>query len=182
MMIAFCQLSPQKNHKRGFSLIEIMLVIGVSMLIAIGGFILYRSLSESRQIKEAVDKFGTIVALARGFYDDAPTDAVSSARLASANVLAPDMVTSSWGNINIDPAQDGVACASNCSDFGVGYVSVPASSCGRLINSLEPNSGYIYVYGGFNAYVKSPTVPFSVATVGTACRSAATVTVYFWPS
>jgi prepilin-type N-terminal cleavage/methylation domain-containing protein len=172
------------NRSRGFTLIEVLLVIGIIAALAIAAFVIYPTVKVSREASAAFDSYMATDGAHRSFYANRKTDGMTRATSISAGVADDAMMSSPWGTISPSPsvkdAAGGAACATNCKSFALTFATVPSKQCVRLVNALEPNAARIVV-GSPGTDVKNSTTPFSITTASTACNAATTVAIVVYP-
>lgn len=137
-------ISSRRRKQGGFSLVELMLVIGIGVLITIVAISLYGAAAERQKVSRVVNEYSSLVASINGLYANSPnytglTDAVviNGADLpkgmydpAGPTLLYP------WGTMTVAPAGAGNH------QFTVTYNDgMPEKSCvtfvTTLLNSVE---------------------------------------------
>lgn len=175
---------------KGFSLVEILLVLGVISVIAVGAFIIYPRVSLASQAKAEAEKVRVIHASIAETMHRHSLFGATSAALVAANVVGPDDFQSPWGPIQFYPTIDGHGCtaAPGCNGFSLRYSAVPPAACVILVQNLAPTANKIRVQGVANHILKgspakgspagTPHVTYDPGQVPPACGDGDAVDVY----
>lgn len=162
---------PTRKVNQGFTLAEILLVLGIIALISIAVFILYPKVEMSQDIGESLKKYTLITSNVEDFFGGRDFDGLSASAVVSAGVLQQDDLTSPWGTIGLTPSGTGNQ------DFHVDFNEVPQDACIALIAALEPLSSTVQVD---TTVIKSPTVAYDITAVAAACVNTTSV-ISAWP-
>lgn len=154
--------------QRGFSLIEIILVIGLIAAIAIAAFVVYPKFRLSQGVSDATEKYVLIASATREFFGDESLDGLDRATALNAGVLAPEDMVTNWGDIDIAGAG---------TQLQVSFLAIPKDACQKLVARLEPNSSTLHVG---SAVVKDGSTPYS-SLGGPAVCVDAPQTISAWP-
>lgn len=179
---------------RGFSLIEILLVIGLIMLLAIAGFVMFERSSTSRKVNQEITNLAAIEAgiktvfpLLNGNYSTLPNSGLTllfnQARIIPSNMnggdyTTGDNITHSWGG----PVTMHVTNASH-GGVGIGkgisinYVDVPSEGCVGLVSKGIQRFAAIQVVYARSADVVASN--YTMANIVNLCSSAETGSLRF---
>jgi prepilin-type N-terminal cleavage/methylation domain-containing protein len=153
----------------GFSLVEILLVIGIIGALMIGAFIVYPKVQLSRQVNEIVERNTIVAASTQQFFGDRSYTGLTTATALSAGILEQSQTITPWGAMDI-------AATGTGNGFRIDYTALPLDVCRKLVAALESNASALRVGSTF---VKNTTTAFNVLTAPTNCTAGATVSV--WP-
>lgn len=158
---------PSLPRQEGFSLVEILLTLGLIASIAIGAFLVYPRLQTSQSVSDAERKFITILSTTREYFGEGSYSGLSNSMAVSSGIVAPADLASHWGGINLVPAG---------SSFRMDFLNVPKSACQSLVPRLESHSAAVQVG---STLVKDDTTTFNALTAAASCGDSQTVS--FWP-
>jgi len=148
------------NHKsHGFSLIEILLVLGLIGSMAVAAFLLYPRMMLAQDVSKAEQKYIAITGAAREYFGDSPYVGISNAMMVSAGVAETSDLVSPWGLIDLQPSSSG-------DGFRVDFHDVPREACQRLVARLELFSAEI---SAGTTPIKSSTTAYNSITAPGAC-------------
>lgn len=179
-----------KSSSQGFSLVEILIVLGVISVIAVGAFLIYPRVSQASQAKEVADKVKLVHASIMDGMHGRSLYGATSAALVSAGMAEPEDFQSPWGVVNFHPTRDGHGCsaAAGCNGFSLSFANVPTYACVSLVQSTAMTSHKVRVQGTANHILKgsapegsppgTPHVVYNPGDVPAACADGDTVTVY----
>lgn len=167
------------NKQRGFSLVEILLVLGIIALLAIAAFIIFPQVQAANRANTEQANITTMAAGIKNLYGSTRNYAgvtpriLVQARIAPtsmyANNTAATTLTSAWsGDVSVGPT------GTNNSQFIITYAGVPTEVCTRLVPGLLSNFQTVTV-GSTAVSAQNPTA------VVTACAptNASSVSVAF---
>lgn len=148
------------NNEKGFSLLEIILVLGIITALIVSAFIVYPKIQSSQRANTEIKNIATIMAGINGLYAGMTRYVgLNNQTLINANIIPDNMlsseegvnnkITSSWGgDVNISLANqindDGIIISS----VKISYSSVPALECQKIIISSQ--SLFNLIYAGAN--------------------------------
>jgi len=160
----------KNQQQRGFSLVEVLLVLGIIAILAIAAFIIYPQVMSSSRANTEQSNIMSITAatknLYQGRYGTAGTDLlpiINQARGIPNSMNGGDfsgtaVITSSWGG-GVQLAT--VAGGSGGSAFALTYTGMPFDICQKLIPGVLPNFDTVVV--GSTSLTKT-SVPADIIT------------------
>jgi type II secretory pathway pseudopilin PulG len=188
------------KKNQGFSLVEILLVIGIIIALAIAAFILYPRVQSSQQANAESQNITAILAqtkqvFSNGTYDDLTNDVANAARIFPSSMngnvnAAGTAIKNVWGGV-VTIADPSTAAGDRL--FTLKYVGVPSEPCARLVTGVGSNVERVYVKGestagtdgapstaaGSTDEVKAANSPVQQALTATKCGANASATVVF---
>lgn len=169
-----------QRNQGGFSLVEILLVLGIIAILAIAAFIIFPQVQASNRANTEQSNITTLAAGVKNLYgatrDYAGVDAevVNQARIAPPSMNGGDFaattLSSSWsGDVEISgsDAAGAAATAAGTRLFRIAYADMPAEVCTRLVPGLSQNFQTVLVGA---TTVKSATVAPDAGAIVTACQ------------
>lgn len=176
---------------RGFSLIEILLVIGIIMLLAISGFVLYDRTMTSRRINQEIMHLASIEAgvksvfpLIGSNYSTLPaqlTELFNKARIIPSSMNGNDYtrttITHPWGgtvSMHVTSGDHGQVMAGK--GIAINYLNIPSDICIGLVTKGIQRFKSIRLAYGEEISVTHITPMSSILRV---CNSSETGTVHF---
>lgn len=172
----------KKNHNKGFSLLEILLVLAIAAALVIGAFVIYPKAQSSQRVQLESYNISTIQSGIKSLYTSVSNyNGLTNQVALNADIFPENMVdgttvrNSFKGVVNVLSGSTGPSGVAG-SSFIIQYMNVPAAECVKLISAVGSNFYIIQVTG---TPVKSATVPLDVATTTSACRNATTNTIVF---
>lgn len=165
------------KQKKGFSLIEIILVISVGAAMLVAAFIIYPKVQVGERAQKESQNIATIAAGIKGMYASVAyyTD-ITTANVVHAHVFPDDMLSDAhsvqpfnvWkGLITITSSNEGPSGVVG-SSFIISYPNVPEVDCIRLSAQIA-NNYYILRINGKE--VKPANESLQVDTLGNVCKS-----------
>jgi prepilin-type N-terminal cleavage/methylation domain-containing protein len=171
-----------KRRKRGFSLLELAMVMGIGVLIAVGVMMFFTQANTSKNTQEALTQVAAIQQAARSLYGGQPvyTGLVNKV-LIDTKALPIKMVNGTTGLRNAFSGAVVVAAADSgggtASGFSVSFAGIPQDACVKMAASDLGRGLYSVQVGGTTRTAgSSAPPPFDPASAATAC-SAATNTI-----
>jgi type II secretory pathway pseudopilin PulG len=180
------KLFKNKKQNKGFTLVEILLVVGFIALAGIGIYTIYSKVQVSNQANTESRNLDTLRAGVKSLYGGtANFSTVSNAVVNNARVTPDSMrtamtagdtniVNTFGGAVAVAPANLGGLTANG---FSITYPSVPGAVCSKLVSSAGVQFNQVTVAG---TIVKTFGVntPMDVANMATSCN-ADNVTIIF---
>ncbi|HFO2063298.1 TPA: type 4 pilus major pilin, partial [Klebsiella pneumoniae] len=103
-----------KKRKKGFSLLELLLVFGVIAAIIVAVFMVYPKVSSGQKIDSDIKILGTLNAGIKNLYagqadfTGLSVDAVIKSKIVPEDIVDDNLIWDSWGaNVLIEPYYDG---------------------------------------------------------------------------
>ena len=177
------------SKSKGFTLLELMLVLGLIAVIAIAAFVIFPKVRTSNQAQSETSNLTTIVGgvkiLYGGDYSEISDATVISGRVYPSGMLdsVGTSAKSSFGQaVHVD--LDTVGPAGGTSDpehfFDTTYEGVPSEACIRLGSGVARNFSNVAVQGSsVFKVVSSGLYQVDINKITQQCNSAAKVTMVF---
>lgn len=176
-----------QNHKKGFSLIEMLLVIGVLAVLLIGAFVVYPRVQESQQIQNESQNLITMQAGIINYFESqgnnynslgayssgqgvvfANRAGIIPATLNNGNKSA-STATHTWGGVVIIHTTSGIYNGyAGGRNFVVRYNGVPSSACPQLVLNVFNSFGAVMIVTANNQTFEENGMNISALT--TACN------------
>lgn len=143
-----------QRNQGGFSLVEILLVLGIIAILAIAAFIIFPQVQSSNRANSELTNITTIAAGTKNLfgstrdYFTATTGVVNQARIFPPSMnggvfTATADVQSSWNaDVDVAPADcagGAVPTAAPARCFSITYAAVPSEVCSKLVPGLIQN-------------------------------------------
>lgn len=172
-----------QNRESGFTLLELLLVIGVAALLLIGGIATYRLVSDGNKATETTRLLLTIrqetQAMAQqqgGIYTGIVFDSATASTtspLIVGGILRDQQRNPFNGTIKIDPVANGLQVA-------LGQIS--KSACIKVIQSINNPNEVVSVGAGSASYsAAAGTIPVTAANAAAACSAPTNVITWVFP-
>jgi prepilin-type N-terminal cleavage/methylation domain-containing protein len=175
-----------KRRRRGFSLLELAMVLALGVLIAVGVMMFYTQANTSRNSQNAVTEVGAIQQAVRSLYGGQSTyDGLDNSVLISTKALPIRMVSgtnglrnSFSGAITVAPANSG---GGTDSGFSVSFAAVPQDACVKIAAQDFGRGVYSVTVGGTTRTAGSGTPPpFDPGSAAAACSAATNTIVWIF--
>lgn len=169
----------RKYYNKGFSLLEILLVLAVAAGIVIAAFIIYPKVVSAKVADSEARRTMSIVAAARSLYTSkANYNGLSLDVLKNADLIDKGMFAKMDGGLPLSEFGTPVTIfPSNANSlFAVEYQQLKKENCVRIIPKIGPGALSIAV-NGIDVY--SPTKSIDMADVANQCASTTVTTVTF---
>lgn len=175
------------KKKKGFSLLEILLVLAIASAVVAAAFIIYPKVQVSNNIKKETNNIGTIRTGLTSLYASVATPSANlnmNQLVINAKIVPDNMLTatngeilSSWGPVYVGAS----FLDSGKIGFIIRYENLTNEVCVKLLSAMangfdevkvaSSNMGITGIPSGGGVIIKSATVDFSVANAATSCRS-----------
>lgn len=163
--------SRRARRIQGFSLLEILLVLGIAAALIIAAFVVYPKVQAANRAQAEEQNIAAIAAGARSLYAGSSSYAsISNQVLLNAKVFPDSMVdatganvTNAWGGIVTVLPSTNVTNGFNIEETGV-----PQVECTKIVSGAGTNFTYIMLNG---AQVKTAVKALDPATVAAACAT-----------
>ncbi|ENK4556396.1 TPA: prepilin-type N-terminal cleavage/methylation domain-containing protein [Escherichia coli] len=172
-------LIKNKKSKKGFSLLELLLVLGIIAALVVAAFIVYPKVQASQRAQAESNNIATIQAGVKALYTSASSFTGLNNLVAVQAKIFPDNMLRGSGNfatplhafkgaVILDVANTGPSSAAG-SSFTITYYNVPAAECTKIITAA---AGNFYAAGvGTAGNVKAAGEVLDVAKTATQCQS-----------
>lgn len=172
-------LIKNKKSKKGFSLLELLLVLGIIAALVVAAFIVYPKVQASQRAQAESNNIATIQAGVKALYTSASSfTGLNNSVAVQAKIFPDNMLSGSGsaakpinafkGNVVVASANTGPSAAQG-SSFTITYSNVPAAECTKIITAA---AGNFYTAGvGTAGNVKAAGEVLDVAKTATQCQS-----------
>ncbi len=177
-------LNSKRKSKKGFSLLELLLVLGIIAALVVAAFIVYPKVQASQRAQTESNNIATIQAGVKALYTSASSFTGLTNTVAVQAKIFPDNMLSGVGNaavpvnafkgnITVLAANTGPSLATG-SSFTISYANVPAAECTKIITATAGN----FYIATVNAKVVKPAGgTLDVAATTAACNNATSNTI-----
>lgn len=172
-------LIESKKCKKGFSLLELLLVLGIIAALVVAAFIVYPKVQASQRSQAEANNIATIQAGVKALYTSASSFTGLSTTVAVQAKIFPDNMLSGSGtavkpinvfkgNVIVAAAATGPSAVAG-SSFTITYSNVPAAECVKIVTAA---AGNFYTTGvGTAGNVKAAGGILDVAKTASQCQS-----------
>ncbi len=172
-------LLKNRKSKKGFSLLELLLVLGIIAALVVAAFIVYPKVQASQRAQAESNNIATIQAGVKALYTSASSfTGLTNSVAVQAKIFPDNMLSGSGssatpinafkGNVVVASADTGPSAATG-SSFTITYSNVPAAECTKIITAA---AGNFYTAGvGTAGNVKAAGGVLDVAETATQCES-----------
>ncbi|HBB8367448.1 TPA: prepilin-type N-terminal cleavage/methylation domain-containing protein [Escherichia coli] len=171
-------LIKNKKSKKGFSLLELLLVLGIIAALVVAAFIVYPKVQASQRAQAESNNIAAIQAGVKALYASASSfTGLTKYVAAEANIFPDNMLINSGaftrplnafkGDVALAADKTGPSGADG-SSFTITYSNVPAAECTKIITAV---AGNFYAAGvGTAGNVKAAGEVLDVAKTATQCQ------------
>ncbi|ELM8953547.1 prepilin-type N-terminal cleavage/methylation domain-containing protein [Escherichia coli] len=172
-------LIKNKKSKKGFSLLELLLVLGIIAALVVAAFIVYPKVQASQRAQAESNNIATIQAGVKALFTSASSfTGLTNSVAVQAKIFPDNMLSGSGssatpinafkGNVVVASADTGPSAATG-SSFTITYSNVPAAECTKIITAA---AGNFYTAGvGTAGNVKAAGGVLDVAETAKQCES-----------
>ncbi|EPY8425331.1 type 4 pilus major pilin [Citrobacter youngae] len=172
-------LIKNKKSKKGFSLLELLLVLGIIAALVVAAFIVYPKVQASQRAQAESNNIATIQAGVKALYTSASSfTGLTNTVAVQAKIFPDNMLSGSGssatpinafkGDVIVESANTGPSAAQG-SSFTITYKNVPAAECTKIITAA---AGNFYTAGvGTVGNVKPAGGVLDVAGTATQCQN-----------
>ncbi|HEI8485815.1 TPA: prepilin-type N-terminal cleavage/methylation domain-containing protein [Morganella morganii] len=172
-------LIKNKKSKKGFSLLELLLVLGIIAALVVAAFIVYPKVQASQRAQAESNNIATIQAGVKALFTSASSfTGLTNSVAVQAKIFPDNMLSGSGsaakpinafkGNVTLAADKTGPSGADG-SSFTITYENVPASECTKIITAA---AGNFYIAQVGDATVKEAGGTLNVAATAAACSDA----------
>ena len=189
-----CRLT--KKRATGFSLIELLLVLGVLAILLVAAFVVYPQVSHANRVNRELSNLSNIQANMRSMFAPVGTaytkipSATATESLNNARIFPSGMnggiytgsdIKHSWnGGVTLHATTASHAGLPAGRAFTINYLDVPSQACVDLVTRASPTFPVIHIYaGGTASAVRVYPDTTSVGTIAQACNQASTARLQF---
>ena len=170
-------LLKNRKSKKGFSLLELLLVLGIIAALVVAAFIVYPKVQASQRAQAESNNIAAIQAGVKALYTSASSfTGLTNSVAVQAKIFPDNMLSGSGsaakpinafkGNVTLAADKTGPSGADG-SSFTITYENVPASECTKIITAA---AGNLYTAGvGTAGNVKAAGGVLNVASTATEC-------------
>lgn len=177
-------LLKKRKNKKGFSLLELLLVLGIIAALVVAAFIVYPKVQASQRAQAESNNIATIQAGVKALYTSASsftglTNTVAvQAKIFPENMLSGTgntavPINSFKGNVTLAAAATGPSAAAG-SSFTITYANVPTAECTKITTAT---AGNFYIATVNTKVVKPAGGVIDVAATTSACNNATSNTI-----
>lgn len=168
-----------KKHKKGFSLLEIILVLAIAAAIIVSAFIIYPKVQYYNRVNQEVKNLSALSAginslyVGQPYYTGVSNLTIINAGLVPDNMLLP--MSYGYGTGHIFNSWKGEVILSTSNKQGATVVgtlynitsyNIPNEDCIKLVSFTAPNYYWIIVNG---TTVVGPSTKFDISNASSAC-------------
>lgn len=169
---------PMGRKAKGFSLIELLLVLAVAVLLIVVGFVLYQQNAEGARSDQAQKQLlGLRSGIARLYttpnYTGISAASIITAGQAPSNMVNGNALQGPWGGAVTVAAANWNGGTANA--FTITFNNVPRSECNTMAAAVQNN--FVGITVGSTA-VKNATTAFNSTTLATACNNDSNAVVF----
>ena len=166
-------LNNKRKSKKGFSLLELLLVLGIIAALVVAAFIVYPKVQASQRAQAESNNIATIQAGVKALYTSASSFTGLTNTVAVQAKIFPDNMLSGSGTAAkpINAFKGNVTLAATAT-----YDNVPAAECVKIATAAAGNF-YITTVG--TKVVKAAGGTLDVAATAAACTNATSNTLVF---
>lgn len=179
-------LNSKRKSKKGFSLLELLLVLGIIAALVVAAFIVYPKVQASQRAQAESNNIATIQAGVKALYTSASSfTGLTNTVAVQAKIFPDNMLSGSGtaakpinafkGNVTLVAANTGPSSAAG-SSFTITYDNVPAAECVKIATAA---AGNFYTTKIGSRTVKAADGTLDVAATASACSNATSNTLVF---
>ncbi|MCO5781382.1 type 4 pilus major pilin [Citrobacter meridianamericanus] len=185
-MIIENKLSKNQIIKKGFSLLELLLVLGIIAALVVAAFIVYPKVQASQRAQTESNNIATMQAGIKALYASASSfSGLTNSVAVQAKIFPDNMLNSSGssatpinvfkGTVELASSDTGPSGLSG-SSFTITYDSIPAAECTKIVSAVASN---FYIASVNGVEVKSAGGVLNVALTASSCSDATSNSMTF---
>ncbi|HDV2886857.1 TPA: prepilin-type N-terminal cleavage/methylation domain-containing protein, partial [Escherichia coli] len=170
-----------KHNKKGFSLLELLLVLGIIAALVVAAFIVYPKVQASQRAQAESNNIAAIQAGVKALYTSASSfTGLTNSVAVQAKIFPDNMLSGSGsaakpinafkGNVTLAADKTGPSGADG-SSFTIIYSNVPAAECTKIITAVAGNFYAAGVGNVGNGNVKTAGEVLDVAKTAMLCQN-----------
>ena len=174
-------LIKNKKSKKGFSLLELLLVLGIIAALVVAAFIVYPKVQASQRAQAESNNIATIQAGVKALFTSASSfTGLTNSVAVQAKIFPDNMLSGSGsaakpinafkGNVTLAADKTGPSGADG-SSFTIIYSNVPAAECTKIITAVAGNFYAAGVGNVGNGNVKTAGEVLDVAKTAMLCQN-----------
>ena len=174
-------LIKNKKSKKGFSLLELLLVLGIIAALVVAAFIVYPKVQASQRAQAESNNIAAIQAGVKALYTSASSfTGLTNSVAVQAKIFPDNMLSGSGsaakpinafkGNVTLAADKTGPSGADG-SSFTIIYSNVPAAECTKIITAVAGNFYKTGVGNVGNGNVKTAGEVLDVAKTAMLCQN-----------
>ncbi|ECA3699875.1 prepilin-type N-terminal cleavage/methylation domain-containing protein [Salmonella enterica subsp. enterica serovar Muenchen] len=169
-------LNSKRKSKKGFSLLELLLVLGIIAALVVAAFIVYPKVQASQRAQAGVKALYTSASSFTGLTNTVAVQAkIFPDNMLSGTGNAAKPINAFKGNVTLAAAATGPSSAAG-SSFTITYDNVPAAECVKITTAA---AGNFYTAKVGSKVVKAADGTLDVAATAAACNNATSNTLVF---
>jgi prepilin-type N-terminal cleavage/methylation domain-containing protein len=174
-----------QKSKKGFSLLELLLVLGIIAALIVAAFIVFPKVQAEQRANRTIQDIAAIDAGIKSLYaSKAGYDGLSTKVLINANVFPDIMTTTVEGQAyNVFKGRVNVSEVTSLSSpaYSISFYSVPPTECSKIVSSLWGRFFQIEIISGSGMNVKSYNgQTMKLSTITKQCTNTDSATLIFW--
>jgi prepilin-type N-terminal cleavage/methylation domain-containing protein len=176
-----------RRSQRGFSLLELLLVVAVGAVLILAGLGAYRLVSENNNTNQATRLITTLKQQVQQAYQGQASYGSGAGivdDLVSLRALPSDLATVGTGDTMTAKGMFGaITIIGNATNFSIAFANVPKGACIRLAQQFTPQNAndFVSLSVGSTALTQaSPATAFSQVAMAAACSDQTSVNTITW--
>lgn len=174
-----------QKSKNGFSLLELLLVLGIIAALIVAAFIVFPKVQSEQRANQTIQDIAAIDASIKSLYaSKAGYDGISTKVLINANVFPDTMTTTVEGQAyNIFKGRINVSEVTNLSRpaYQISFYGIPPTECSKIVSGLWGRFFQIEIISGSGMNVKSyDGQTMKLSTITKQCNNSDSATLMFW--
>lgn len=172
-------MSKINRKRKGFSLLELLLVLGIIAALIVAAFIVYPKVRTSQIVDAEAKNIATIRAGLLALYSATSNiSGVNNTVGINAQIFPDNMLVKSGGTVSdvVNGFKGKVSLSSTNFVsmgkvvFNISYANIPQEACVKLVSAVAPSMAIISVNGNY-AKSELSNVDWDVATASSACTA-----------
>lgn len=170
-------MKQQYTRQKGFSLLEVLIVIGLVAILAVVTLNYYNKANAGANVQRVTTDLMAITSAVRDYAGHRPAyTSVTVENLIKTDKLASSLVNED-GDALVNQFGGDITVTGAATTFDVAYTLVPTNECNSIVTAVAPNFNVIEV--GTTTVKANPSAQVDPAALATACATTPPVTVTF---